>query len=98
MSFVYKSASTEEDLVNIWLYSYQQWGEAQADHYLDSLDAALDLLADTPLICREREEFTPPVRIHLHNHHLIVYQVIDNGINIIRVLHKSMNIDEQLEV
>jgi len=28
-------------LVDIWLYTYGQWGEKQADKYLDDLEAAL---------------------------------------------------------
>ena len=46
----------EQDLIDIWLYTLNEWGEYQADKYLDDLDAAIHLLAAQPLICREREE------------------------------------------
>ena len=71
--------------------------DLQADVYLDDLSEAMELLAGQPLICRERLEFTPPVRIHHHLHHLIVYLALDEGINVVRVLHESMDIDGQLE-
>jgi toxin ParE1/3/4 len=73
MPGVVKQAQAEQDLVDIWLYTFNEWGEQQADKYLDELAAALNLLAQPPLICRERSEFTPPVRIQHHEHHLIVY-------------------------
>jgi toxin ParE1/3/4 len=97
MPGVIKQAQAELDLVDIWLYTFNEWGEKQADKYLDELAAAMDLLAQQPLICRERSEFTPPVRIQHHEHHLIVYLAQDNGINVIRILHENMDVDGQLE-
>jgi toxin ParE1/3/4 len=39
-----------------------------------------------PTLARERSEFTPPVRIHVHESHLIVYTVTDYHITILRLL------------
>ena len=86
----------EEDLINLWLYTLDNWDEDQANYYLDTLGSAFELIAENPLICRERDEFTPPVRIHPCEQHLIIYIKIDSGIDIIRILHKSMDIDSQL--
>ena len=83
----------EQDLNNIWLYSFQNWGEAQADRYFDQLSKAIELLGKTPLMCRERLEFTPPVRIHHHASHLIVYVTTGSDVDVIRVLHESMDIE-----
>lgn len=96
MPHVYKQALAEQDLINIWLYTWHEWGERQADAYLDDLERAMALLAQQPYLGRERQEFTPPVRIHCHAHHLIVYSIISDGINLIRVLHKHMDVDTQL--
>ena len=41
-------------------------------------------------------EFIPPVRIYNYARHLVVYLVVDDGINIVRVLHKNMDVDTQL--
>ena len=97
MPRIIKQALVEQDLVDIWLYTFKEWGEQQADKCLDELDAAIELLADQPLICRERTELEPPVRIHHHGHHLIVYLALGDGINLVRVLHESMDIDSHLE-
>ena len=96
MPCIYKQAQAKQDLVDIWLYTFGQWGETQADNYLDKLEAAFLLLAEQPMIARERTEFVPPVRIYHYANHLIVYLVVDGGINIVRVLHKNMDIYAQL--
>ena len=94
---VYKlHPKAELDLENIWLYTLYHWGVEQADKYIDDLDVTFRLLAEQPLSCRERSEFSPPVRIHHHAHHLVVYRTAHNFISIIRVLHEGMDIDEQL--
>lgn len=98
MPVIHKQALAEQDLVNIWLYTWHEWGEAQADAYLDELERAMQLLVEQPSLGRLREAFTPAVRILNHAHHMLVYQIIQGGIRIIRVLHKNMDIDIQLDV
>ncbi len=97
MPHIYKQVLAEQDLIDIWLYTLEMWGDKQADKYLDELEQVFKLLAGSPLICRERYELTPAVRIHHHAHHLIVYEALQDGINIIRVLHESMDVESQLE-
>jgi len=97
MPRITKQTQVDQDLIEIWLYTFKAWGEQQADKYLDDLDAAIQLLAEQPLICRERIELVPPIRIHHHEHHLIVYLAIGDGINIVRVLHENMDVDSHLD-
>lgn len=86
-----------EDLAGIWRYTLDQWGERQADTYLDDLDAAFVMLATMPEMCRERPELGAAVRLYPHAHHLIVYQIRDpETILIVRVLHESMDVTERL--
>ena len=84
------------DLEQIWRYSFDRWGINQAELYTDDLISAFQMLANTPSLSRERDEFSPPVRIHPHARHLIVYLQADHGIDIVRVLHESMDVDTQL--
>ena len=49
--------------------------------------ATLDLIADNPRIARERQEFTPAVRLHPYQSHMIVYLRDDMGVLVVRVLH-----------
>ncbi len=84
------------DLEDIWLYGVNQWGLKQAEHYLEELEQSFQFITENPKLCRERDEFTPPVRIHHQGRHLIVYFINDDHILIIRVLHNSMDIEQHL--
>lgn len=44
MPVIYKQTLAEQDLIDIWLYSWREWGQAQADTYLDDLEQALRLV------------------------------------------------------
>jgi len=91
------SKKAEQDLIGIWSYTFNKWDEAQADHYLDRLNEGFDLIAANPKITYLRQEFENPVYIYPYEHQLIVYIVNDKAINIIRVLHKTMNVELQLD-
>ncbi|MBP2506242.1 toxin ParE1/3/4 [Methylobacterium radiotolerans] len=59
----------------------------QAERYQDGLFTAFTLLATHPQMARLREEFTPPVRLHPYQAHMIVHVEDGPGILIVRVLH-----------
>ncbi|MCC2604086.1 type II toxin-antitoxin system RelE/ParE family toxin [Planctobacterium marinum] len=80
------------DLLGIWDYTFQEWGAAQADVYLQDLENAFSKLASSPLLGRSVDEIRPSLRLHPYNHHIIIYQVNDASIVIVRVLHKRMDI------
>ncbi|UZE96232.1 type II toxin-antitoxin system RelE/ParE family toxin [Alkalimarinus alittae] len=86
----------ESDLETIWLYTEQNWGIEQAHAYIDGMVDIFQLLSNNPLMCPERSEFTPAVRIHHHAYHLVVFVLSDAGIDVVRILHESMDIDTQL--
>lgn len=84
-----------KDLLNIWQYSYNSWGAAQADKYLQGLEKAFKRLSSTPKLGRIIEEVMQGIRIHPHEHHLIIYKVSDTSIEVVRVLHGRMDIQRQ---
>ena len=65
----------------------REFGQPQAERYHAGLAAALDLIADNPRIARERHEFTPAVRLHPYQSHMIVYLLDDMGVLVVRVLN-----------
>ncbi len=87
----------EKDLESIWQHTAKNWSANQADHYIDGLVDIFKLLSKNPLMCRERSEFSPSVYIHHHAHHLVVFMISRTGIDIVRVLHESMDIDAHLD-
>ncbi len=90
------SRKAAQDLKEIYQYGYREYGEKRADNYVDGLEKTFAVLADNPLLCRERFEFVPPVRIHPHNRHLIVYVCKPDGILIVRLLHQRMDVQRHL--
>ena len=91
------SKEAVNDLRSIGQYTQQKWGKHQRREYLFSLNEKFSFLANNPLMCRERTEFDPSVRIHRHKHHLIIYLVNTDHILILRILHENMDIDAQLK-
>lgn len=87
----------EHDLEAIWRYTHTAWGIEQANTYIDDVTNRFQLLAENPLICRERNEYSTAVRIYQHAHHLIVYVFTDTELHVIRILHESMDVDAQLD-
>jgi toxin ParE1/3/4 len=79
------------DLDDTWRYTAETWSIDQADDYVDGLARAFDTIADTPEMAREWTEFDPPVRIHVHRSHLIVYSPRDDHVVVLRVLGGRQN-------
>lgn len=90
------SLLAKEDLIYIWLYGNDQWGSQAADFYLDSIDVFLHALSEAPEKYALRTDFYPPVRIAPFKKQLILYIVHENVIQVIRVLHESMNVPQHL--
>jgi len=80
------------DLADIWRAGVANWGTERADHYADGLFALFDLLIEFPELAPERPEFTSPVRIHPIGAHLVIYRLVGQGVEIIRVLHARQDL------
>jgi toxin ParE1/3/4 len=85
------SPEAEGDLEGIWVYTAKTWSIDQANHYIDELVAKFDLLAKAPFIARERTEFVPPVSVHRHQSHVIIYRLSGKDLDILRVAHMRQN-------
>jgi plasmid stabilization system protein ParE len=73
------------------------WGEVQAERYLGFLRELFATLAEKPSLAATIEErpelliFTARYRKRRTSHgHRIIFREIDNGIEIIRILHTAM--------
>lgn len=90
------SGTADRDLLDIYVYGAIQFGTAQAEEYERDLHACFGALADNPWMGRLRTEFFPPVRIHHHHRHLIIYDTKEDDIVILRVLHDTMDLHRHL--
>ena len=86
-----------KDLETIWEFSVESWGEQQAEAYIDGMFAAFDLIAGNPGLAPLNNVFNPPVRIHQHVSHLIVYVEGEQEVSVVRILRKSVLLSQHLE-
>lgn len=90
------TARADADLIDCYLYGFSNFGRKQAARYEQDLRHAVKLIADNPRIASERREYTPPVRVHHHAKHYIVYLIEDDHILIVRVLRDEMDLARHL--
>jgi toxin ParE1/3/4 len=81
------SQKAEADLIEIYMIGVHQFGDAQAERYHAAFEKAFAFLADYPRAARERAEIDPPVRVHPRGSHLIIYEIEDEDIVILRIRH-----------
>lgn len=81
------SPQADEDIADAYVAGAVRFGVVQADRYQDSLFTHFQMLADNPLIARERHELVPPMRLHPYQAHMIVYVEDGAGVLIVRVLY-----------
>ena len=85
------SERAEADLREIWRWSYDQFGEAQADRYLDELDDGLLKCGAEPEDGKQRDTVRPGYCSRLVRRHIVFYTFTDDEVLIQRVLHGSMD-------
>ena len=83
-----------DDLAEIWSYIAED-SLNRADAFIDSIDTKFHELAQSPHIGRSRNELLPGLCSFPVGHYIIFYLIIPDGIEIVRVLHASRDIDEQ---
>lgn len=84
----------ERDLVNIFWFTHERWGETQAEHYIHGLFESFETIAQHPDIGRVRPELSAKIRSFVHKRHIIYYMKMDEGIGVSRVLHASMDVEQ----
>ena len=90
------SGKAEEDLLDIYFYSFEQFGESQADAYLMGLEERLETLAENPNLGRQIDHIREGYFRFEYVRHSIFYTQLDEGIFVVRVLHGSMDTEEHL--
>lgn len=88
-----------EDLIEIWSYLAEA-GEERATRQITAIRDKCQLLAEFPTMGRERDELIVGIRSFAVGRYAIFYQPAEDGIEVLRVLHASRDVegafDEQL--
>jgi len=82
----------ETDVLEIWDYIADD-SLAAADRWLDRLDEKFRLLAAQAMMGRARDELAPGVRSFPIGRYVVFYVPLDDGIDVVRVLHGARDID-----
>ena len=90
------TALADADIIDCYLYGFRNFGQDQAEHYEQGLRYAIEIIANNPRIASERQEYVPPVRVHHHAKHHIVYLIEDDQVLIARILRDEMDLTKHL--
>ena len=86
------SPRAEDDLRELWAYIASDNPNA-ADRIIDGLMANFKLLERNPLLGRARHDLLVNLRAFPVKKYVVLYEPLENGVEIFRVLHGSQDID-----
>ncbi|MFY0641114.1 MAG: type II toxin-antitoxin system RelE/ParE family toxin [Bermanella sp.] len=85
------------DLKSIAIYTQRKWGKSQRALYLKQFDDAFHLLADSPDAGVNCDFIKQGYRKFPNTSHVIFYRVVEGSqIEIVRILHKRMDVQMNL--
>lgn len=84
------------DLEEIWLYTFENWSVSQADRYHNLIFDEISYICKNSTAGKSMEHVRKGYRASKVKSHLIFYRVLNNTIEIIRILHERMDIDNRL--
>ena len=91
-----KDRAAENDLIEIWVYTLQTWGEAQAEKYLGILQAEIEHIGRDPTAGRSRFAIRADYWSQTIEHHIVFCTFNDTEVRIRRVLHGAMDVGMHL--
>ena len=90
------SPSARRDLINIQSYGLRKWGKATTQSYMANLHSKFKLLFNNPQLGMERPELGSNLRNLFVNSHIIFYRYRKPRIEIVRILHKRQDPNQNL--
>lgn len=92
------SCEAQNDLENIWLYTFENWSAEQADRYYNLILDEIEYLAENPGIGKDYSRLREGYLCSKVKSHFIFYKSNkkENLVEIIRVLHQQMDIENRL--
>ena len=92
MAEIVLSREAYTDLADIGDYGELQFGREAADAYQQAIDRAFERLTLYPRSGEAKPAFGHDVRCLVCNRHRIMYQVVDDAVQILRILHHSRDV------
>ncbi len=92
------TAKAKADLKNIAIYTEEEWGRNQRNIYLKQLDEIFHALAESPDLGAKCDYILPGYKKFPQGSHVIFYKDGSGShIEIIRILHKRMDVARNLK-
>jgi toxin ParE1/3/4 len=86
------STEAHNDLVDIIAYGNENFGPAQSGKHIAQIRNAIELIGLNPEMARLRTELERPVRIHTVGSHMVVFNIDEGMIVIVRILSAGQNL------
>ena len=96
MHKIHKQVLAKKDIQTLWWTSYQQWGSAKTQIYIDQLEQAILSLRENPKIGVACDDIREGYRKYHINRHVVFYRVTPQKITIVRVLHDRMDFKQHV--
>ncbi len=92
------SEEANRDIENIWLYTFENWSVEQADRYLNLIIDEIEYLTENPKSGKDYNQIRKGYFRARIKSHFIFYKINlkKEQIEIIRVLHQSMDLESRL--
>ncbi|MGD9994711.1 MAG: type II toxin-antitoxin system RelE/ParE family toxin [Salinivirgaceae bacterium] len=91
------SRKVNEDIEKIWLYTYENWSLEQADRYYNLILDEIEFITENFESGKSVDYIKKGYRATLVKSHIIFYKKSRrNIIEIIRVLHQKMDIENRI--
>jgi len=86
-----------QDLDDIWLYTYKKWSKTQADRYYNLVLDEIDFLSQEVYSGISRDYIKTGYRSISVKSHIVFYKISnENILEVIRILHKMVDIESRL--
>lgn len=88
-----------KDLENIWIYTFENWSIEQADRFFDLLMNEIEYISENQQSGKDYNHIREGYLRTRIKSHFIFYKnnLKTNVVEIIRILHQQMDIDERLD-
>ena len=96
MSRYVLSPQAQADIDAIWDYTADRWSEAQADRYVNDLRDAIETIVRDPRRGKPCDHLRRGYRKYSVGAHVLFFRVVANVIEVVRVLHQSMDFERHL--
>ncbi|NOZ09540.1 MAG: type II toxin-antitoxin system RelE/ParE family toxin [Gammaproteobacteria bacterium] len=91
------SEAAAKDIEQILQRSIVDFGLAQTEIYFHSLKTCLELLGENPGMGGGADDIRQGYRRFAHESHVIFYRASEQGILVVRILHKRMDANKHIE-